>query len=78
MTPDMPTETQSRGCLERPVRLRARAGYYLDEVPAVHCLMCGRPIGIRPYREVRILARFGQMLFAHQQCEEPNHSLTHL
>jgi hypothetical protein len=51
---------------------RARAGYYLDEVTSVCCLMCKQPIGAGPYREVRILARFGQMLFEHVSCPTPN------
>ena len=61
---------EPRRSVHRIVRRRAPAGYYFADVPAVHCLMCDKPIGKRPYREVRILARFGQMLFEHKHCEQ--------
>lgn len=44
------------------------AGYKLSDVKTRQCLMCRELIGNLPYREVRILARFGQMLFEHERC----------
>lgn len=58
------TESQQEG------RATAPAGYFLDAVPFMECLNCGHPIGDGPYREVRILARFGQMMFEHEKCPE--------
>jgi hypothetical protein len=48
----------------------APAGYDLDKVPAVQCLHCRQPIGDLPWREVKTLARFGQMLFEHVECPQ--------
>lgn len=44
------------------------AGYKLDDVKKVTCLMCDKPIGDLPYDEVTGLARFGQMMFEHKNC----------
>lgn len=43
-------------------------GYDLKQVPKMLCFACGKPIGKKPWREVTILARFGQMLFEHKKC----------
>lgn len=48
--------------------MMAAAGYNLEDVAAVKCLMCKQPIGDLEYREVKTLARFGQMLFEHVEC----------
>jgi hypothetical protein len=40
-------------------------GYDPEKVPEVLCLMCKEKVGLAPYREVRTLARFGQMMFRH-------------
>lgn len=47
------------------------AGYNPAEVPSKLCLMCKQPIGHLEWREVKTLARFGQMLFEHVTCPEP-------
>lgn len=57
-------------CRAIPKEHRAKAGYDLRLVPAVECLFCKKPIGAEPYVEVTILARFGQMSFAHRRCDE--------
>lgn len=44
------------------------AGYKLEEVKKRLCLMCNEPIGELPYKEVKMLARFGQMMFEHEEC----------
>lgn len=44
------------------------SGYDPAEVPAKLCLLCKLPIGTLEWREVRTLARFGQMLFEHVKC----------
>jgi len=46
----------------------SEAGYKLADVPAVKCFNCDKPIGELEYREVKMLARFGQMLFEHVEC----------
>ena len=46
--------------------------YDRSQVSEVACLMCDEPIGNEPYAEVRILARFGQMLFVHKRCDDDN------
>ncbi len=54
-------------------RLHPKYGYDLDKVAGVECLHCGKMIGRRPYNEVKIFARFGDMMFIHKACE-PKHS----
>lgn len=43
-------------------------GYDRNAVPDVDCLVCGEKIGREPYVENTLLARFGQMTFAHARC----------
>lgn len=43
-------------------------GYDPAAVPSKRCLMCKLRIGDQPWREVTTLARFGQMLFEHEDC----------
>lgn len=45
--------------------------YDVSKVDDVHCFMCRQPIGDTEYREDRMLARFGQMMFLHVECPEP-------
>ncbi len=45
-------------------------GYDLDAVPGHPCLVCGKPIGNEPYREVLTWARYGQMLLVHERCRK--------
>jgi hypothetical protein len=44
-------------------------GFDVSAVPTVHCLMCNRPIGKRPYRLETGMARFGIMQFVHVACD---------
>lgn len=43
-------------------------GYDARKVPAVKCLVYGKPIGSADYEPNDTLARFGQMLFVHARC----------
>jgi len=43
-------------------------GYDIAAVPEKLCILCKLPIGTLEWREVRTLARFGQMLFEHVEC----------
>ena len=45
-------------------------GYDTAKVCDVHCLYCNKPIGDQEFVEITILARFGQMLFAHEKCDQ--------
>ena len=45
-----------------------RWGFDWAKVRRVRCLYCDRPIGNGPYRPITTLARFGQMLFRHEDC----------
>ena len=51
-------------------------GYDPADVPAKLCLLCEQPIGDLEWREVKTLARFGQMMFEHVVCP-PKPFLTH-
>lgn len=44
--------------------------YDRTKVPTKKCIMCHELIGDRPWEEVTTLARFGQMLFAHTDCDD--------
>ena len=56
----------------------AKYGYDMSKVPRVLCLYCRNAIDNEPYREVRVLARFGQMLFAHRRCDTVGDETDHL
>lgn len=45
-------------------------GYDADKVPSIKCMRCKEPIGSKKYKEDRVLARLGQMLFWCQPCVE--------
>lgn len=45
-------------------------GYDPALAPGKLCLVCKLPIGTLAWREVTTLARFGQMLFEHEECPE--------
>lgn len=47
---------------------KSASGYELSAVASVRCLLCGELIGEVEYKEIRTLARFGQMLFEHVEC----------
>lgn len=42
--------------------------YELDQVKNKKCLICNELIGDNMFEEVKTLARFGTMLFAHVLC----------
>lgn len=44
--------------------------YDKSKVKDVICISCHKPIGDSDYEEVKIFARFGQMLFRHKDCIE--------
>lgn len=56
-------------CRSVPKRFRAKAGYDLRRVPETECLHCKKPIGKAAFVEIKVLARFGQMIFAHSTCD---------
>lgn len=49
-----------------------RWGFDRAKVPKMECLYCDLPIGRRRWVAVTILARFGDMMFAHAKCERAN------
>ena len=49
-------------------------GYDPADVPSKLCLLCKLPIGTRAWREIKTLARFGQMLFEHEVCPTPENT----
>jgi len=44
------------------------AEYDAKKVKDKLCIHCQKPIGNKPYEEVKVFARFGQMLFKHKEC----------
>jgi hypothetical protein len=44
--------------------------YDVEKVPEKLCLNCDQPIGDHKWREVTTLARFGQMMFEHEDCSD--------
>lgn len=60
-------------CAAIPKKHRAKAGYDLRLVAGVGCHFCSKTIGKEPWIEIRILARFGQMFFAHKRCDKEAH-----
>jgi len=44
------------------------AEYNVNKVKNKLCIHCHKPIGNKPYEEIRVFARFGQMLFKHKEC----------
>ncbi len=42
--------------------------YDVSKVKEKLCISCHKPIGNKPFEEVRIFARFGQILFRHKEC----------
>ena len=45
------------------------AAYDTTKVKDKLCIHCKKPIGSKPYEEVKVFARFGQMLFKHKGCK---------
>lgn len=48
--------------------MTTEAGYELKDVYSRLCINCDQPIGKLEWKEVRTLARFGQMFFEHAKC----------
>lgn len=51
-------------------RAHPKYGYDMNAVKDVECLMCSEPIGEEPYNEFPMLARFGNMMFVHERCDD--------
>ena len=41
-----------------------------EQIKAINCLICKKPIGNCEWSEVTTLSRFGQMLFEHKDCSD--------